>query len=258
MYFSHPFLLFSPTATNNSPSRMVKFDMPSFDSQNSEEVPSSLTKTVEERSVEERSVECQAGGDLADVEFWLKLTKLLESLQRLETNTRTGDRAVLGTFSLDRLHSEGHRWRNILRKSVSNVLRIHDTICEHSQLVADDSGGEEEVTCPLIQFDLRDSEVQTEVSLNTHTNLFRDAQMQTESEKAESLGNQHTVEVQDGGKEVKCPLSRSCPHLDVILSEEIDSDFPPLREDTFTFDLEQINHCIMSKETDIVDDFVIL
>ena len=110
----------------------------------------------------------------------------------------------------------------------------------------------------LIQFDLRDSEVQTEVSLNTHTNLLRDAQMQTESEEAESLGSEHTEEGQDGGKEIKCPLSSSCPHLDVILSEEIDPDFPPLREDIFTFDLEQINHCIMSKETDIVDDFVIL
>ena len=104
---------------------MVKFDMPSFDSQNSDEVQNTVSK-----SVEERSVQCEAGEDLTDAEFWLKLNKLLEHLQRLETNNRIGDHEVLGTFSLERLTCEERKWRKILRQSVSNVLRIQNTLSE--------------------------------------------------------------------------------------------------------------------------------
>ena len=119
---------------------MVKFDMPSFDSQNSEEIPTccDLTKTVEKVEVIQednpldKSVQCQAGEDLFDGDFWAKLNKLLEYLQRLENNN-AGDHEVLGTFSLERLASEGDKWRNILRKSVSNVVRIQNTISENTR-----------------------------------------------------------------------------------------------------------------------------
>ena len=50
-------------------------------------------------------------------------------MQKLENNN-TGDHEVLGTFSLERLASEGNKWRNLLRKSVSNVVRIQNTISE--------------------------------------------------------------------------------------------------------------------------------
>ena len=100
--------------------------MPSFDSQNSEETPNTAVPLV----AEDKSVQCEHGEDLVDVEFWMKLNKLLEYLQKLETNNKTGDHEVLGTFSLERLASEGDRWRNLLRKSVSNVLRIQNTISE--------------------------------------------------------------------------------------------------------------------------------
>ena len=122
---------------------MVKFDMPSFDSQNSEENPTNcdngdLRKTVEEVPVIQqdnpldKSVQCQTGQELFDVDFWKKLNKLLEYLQKLENNN-AGDHEVLDTFSLERLASEGNKWRNILRKSVSNVLRIQNTISENTQ-----------------------------------------------------------------------------------------------------------------------------
>ena len=132
---------------NNSPSRMVKFDMPSLDSQNSEEIPTccDVMKTVEEGQVVQednpldKSVQCQSGEDLFDVDFWEKLTKLLEYLQKLENNN-TGDHEVLGTFSLERLASEGSKWRNLLRKSVSNVLRIHNAIAENTQERGQDRG----------------------------------------------------------------------------------------------------------------------
>ena len=121
-------LLLARPCVQHSPSRMVKFDMPSFDSQNSDEVQNNLSK-----SVEDRSVQCEAGEDLADTEFWLKLNKLLEYLQRLETNNRIGDHEVLGTFSLERLAWEADKWRKILRQSVSNVLRIQNTISDTSR-----------------------------------------------------------------------------------------------------------------------------
>ena len=114
--------------------------MPSFDSQNSEEIPTfcDALKTVQEVEViqEEnpldKSVQCQSGEDLFDLEFWRKLNKLLEYLQKLENNN-TGDHEVLGTFSLERLASEGNKWRDLLRKSVSNVVRIQNTISENSK-----------------------------------------------------------------------------------------------------------------------------
>ena len=119
---------------------MVKFDMPSFDSQNSEEIPTycDAMKTVQEAAVIQednpldKSVQCQSGEDLFDLDFWKKLNHLLEYLQKLENN-RTGDHEVMGTFSLERLASEGNKWRNILRKSVSNVVRIQNTISENTQ-----------------------------------------------------------------------------------------------------------------------------
>ena len=119
---------------------MVKFDMPSFDSQNSEEIPTccDVMKTVEEVEVVQednpldKSVQCQSGEDLFDVDFWEKLTKLLEYLQKLENNN-TGDHEVLDTFSRERLAREGNKWRNILRKSVSNVVRIQNIISENTQ-----------------------------------------------------------------------------------------------------------------------------
>ena len=113
--------------------------MPSFDSQNSEEIPTfcDVMKTVDEVEVQEdnpldKSVQCQSGEDLFDLDFWKKLNHLLEYLQKLENN-RTGDHEVMGTFSLERLASEGNKWRNILRKSVSNVVRIQNIISENTQ-----------------------------------------------------------------------------------------------------------------------------
>ena len=114
--------------------------MPSFDSQNSEEIPTfcDVMKTVDEVEVIQednpldKSVQCQSGEDLFDLDFWKKLNHLLEYLQKLENN-RTGDHEVMGTFSLERLASEGNKWRNILRKSVSNVVRIQNTISENTQ-----------------------------------------------------------------------------------------------------------------------------
>ena len=114
--------------------------MPSFDSQNSEEIPTfcDVMKTVDEVEVIQednpldKSVQCQSGEDLFDLDFWKKLNHLLEYLQKLENN-RTGDHEVMGTFSLERLASEGNKWRNILRKSVSNVVRIQNIISENTQ-----------------------------------------------------------------------------------------------------------------------------
>lgn len=254
---------------NNSPSRMVKFDMPSFDSQNSEEIPTccDVMKTVEEvEGVEEdnpldKSVQCQSGQDLFDVDFWEKLNKLLECLQKLENNN-SGDHEVLGTFSLERLASEGSKWRNLLRKSVSNVVRIHNTIAENTQELGQELGqdsglsdkeqGGAEVTCPLIQYDFQDRETQTDISKSPLKNVFVKAETQTEREKTGAVTPLDTEHSQ------VCRRSDSCPHLDIILSEEADPDFMQPPDDMLTFDLDQIKYSIMSKETDIVDDFVIL
>ena len=134
---------------------MVKFDMPSFDSQNSEEIP---VQVVHEDNPLDKSVQCQSGEDLFDVDFWEKLSKLLEYLQKLENNN-TGDHEVLGTFSLERLASEGSKWRNLLRKSVSNVLRIHNAIAENTQERGQDRGqdrglSEKEQGEPSLHFEI--------------------------------------------------------------------------------------------------------
>ena len=113
------------------------------------------------------------------------------------------------------------------------------------------SGGGE-VTCPLIQFDFQDRETQTDISKSPLKNVFVEAETQTEETGAVSA-----LDTEDSHSQV-CRRSESCPHLDFILSDETAPDFMPTPEDILTFDLDLIKYYIMSKETDIVDDFVIL
>ena len=97
---------------SNSPSRMVKFDMPSFDSHTSEE----------QNQVGEASAglipEDRAIGDMET---------LLEQLQRLEVNI-SGDHEVMEKFSLDRIILERRKWLEVLRKSLSNVVRLQNAL----------------------------------------------------------------------------------------------------------------------------------
>ena len=103
----------------------------------------------------------------------------------------------------------------------------------------------------MIQLDFKDREVQTELSLKTFSNV--DAEIQTESVEAESVD----IELIEDEENIY-PRSSSCPNLNLILSDEKDPDFLPLYEDILTVDLDRFNYFLMSKETDIVDDFVIL
>ena len=113
-------------------------------------------------------------------------------------------------------------------------------------------GEQEEFTCPLIQLDFKDQEIQTKLPL-----AGLDAEIQTESVEAEAVDIELNEASEDGQENIY-PRSTSCPHLNLTLSDEKDPDFLPLHEDILTFDLDRLNHFIMSKETDIVDDFVIL
>ena len=106
--------------------------------------------------------------------------------------------------------------------------------------------------CPLIQFDFQDRETQTDISQAPLNNGLVEAETQTEREQTGADTPPDTEQSQ------VCPRSESCPHLDVILSEETDPDFRQPPDDILTFDLDQIKYYIMTKETDIVDDFVIL
>ena len=104
----------------------------------------------------------------------------------------------------------------------------------------------------MIQFDFQDRETQTDISQAPLNNGLVEAETQTEREQTGADTPPDTEQSQ------VCPRSDSCPHLDVILSEETDPDFRQPPDDILTFDLDQIKYYIMTKETDIVDDFVIL
>ena len=104
---------------NNSPSRMVKFDMPSFDSHTSEE------------HQQDSVVADLSDTDLREGRVVTELSRLLEKLQSLEINA-CGDHEVLETFSVERIMEERNKWLEILRKSLSNVLRIQQAL-EHNQ-----------------------------------------------------------------------------------------------------------------------------
>ena len=104
---------------NNSPSRMVKFDMPSFDSHTSEE------------HQQDSVVADLSDTDLREGRVVTELSRLLEKLQSLEINA-CGDHEVLETFSVERIMVERNKWLEILRKSLSNVLRIQQAL-EHNQ-----------------------------------------------------------------------------------------------------------------------------
>ena len=97
---------------SNSPSRMVKFDMPSFDSHTSEE---------------QNQVEEATAGLVPEDRDIGEMSKLLEQLQRLEVNI-SGDHEVMEKFSLERIVIERRKWLEVLRKSLSNVLRIQNAL----------------------------------------------------------------------------------------------------------------------------------
>lgn len=113
------------------------------------------------------------------------------------------------------------------------------------------SGGGE-VTCPLIQFDFEDRETQTDIAKGPLEKVFVESETQTEREETGAVPAPNTEDIQ------VCRRSESCPNLDIILSDEPDQDFLPAPDEILTFDLDLIKYYIMSKETDIVDDFVIL
>ena len=113
------------TANNNSPSRMVKFDMPSFDSHTSEEVNVAI-----EEQIHENDKNIQVSSDSND-EVMLELTKVLKHLQSVETIVSGGDHEVLQQFTRERLLLERNKWMEMLRKSLSNVLRIQNTLTNY-------------------------------------------------------------------------------------------------------------------------------
>ena len=102
---------------NNSPSRIVKFDMPSFDSQISEDVQST-----------EVDPSCEQGDKVNSIcGISEEMRTLLEKLQSFEMSA-SGDHEVLQQFTMERLILERKKWSEILRKSLSNVVRIQNTI----------------------------------------------------------------------------------------------------------------------------------
>ena len=116
------------STNNNSPSRMVKFDMPSFDSHTSEEVHNPI-----EEQINENNKFVQVNSDSNEV--MLELSKVLKHLQSVETIISSGDHEVLEQFTLERLVLERNKWMEMLRKSLSNVLRIQNTLIDsHGRL----------------------------------------------------------------------------------------------------------------------------
>ena len=107
----------STQINNNSPSRIVKFDMPSFDSQISEDVQN----TEVDLSCDQRD-KVKSICDISE-----EMRSLLEKLQSFEMSA-SGDHEVLQQFTLERLKLERKKWSEILRKSLSNVVRIQNTI----------------------------------------------------------------------------------------------------------------------------------
>ena len=112
------------TTNNNSPSRMVKFDMPSFDSHTSEEVNIAIEEQINEN---DKSVQVSSDSN----EVMIELTKVLKHLQSVETIVSGGDHEVLEQFTLERLVLERNKWMQMLRKSLSNVLRIQNTLTNY-------------------------------------------------------------------------------------------------------------------------------
>ena len=102
---------------SNSPSRIVKFDMPSFDSQISEDVQNTEVDQSCDQQEKVKNV-CDISEDMRS---------LLEKLQSFEMSA-SGDHEVLQQFTLERLKLERKKWSEILRKSLSNVVRIQNTI----------------------------------------------------------------------------------------------------------------------------------
>ena len=103
--------------------RIVKFDMPSFDSQISADEAQSEGVNSDPRLTGNSIIE--SGNSICDIGDDMRC--LLEKLQSFEMSA-SGDHEVLQKFTLERLDLEKKKWMEMLRKSLSNVVRIQNRI----------------------------------------------------------------------------------------------------------------------------------
>ena len=268
----------STPINNNSPSRIVKFDMPSFDSQLSEDVQNT-----------EVDLSCDQHDKVSSIcDISEEMRSLLEKLQSFEMSA-SGDHEVLQQFTLERLKLERKKWSDILRKSLSNVVRIQNTISNafgkdistyfidvscpivslsflyfklkisKISLYLDQTTPGSEAACHLIHLDSRDQASQTEGAPHTPPD-FKDKETQTdvcESDQNSTLKDKRDGVLNVGQSQSNTKLN-SCPNI--YLMSSCGENLPEATrtanlDEQLNFDINQLKYCI---ETDIVDDFVLL
>jgi len=222
--------------TNNSPSRMVKFDMPSFDSHASEELCVNEENDKMVQTCEE---------DASDV--MTELSSVLLNLNNLETNINV-DHVVLEQAGLKRLVLERIKWMQILRKALSNVLSLQSTI----ENILDD----ENVAFNLIHTDFADIETQTDENEECFDREKEDKEAQTENTyqsqadtESNTVNSQTTVDdmnVTCDNSNVDNVIEQPSSHSSIDVNDE---------DDVLNIDLGRLKFCA---ETDILEDYVIL
>ena len=220
--------------------------MPSFDSQLSEDVQS----TEGDLNGDQRD-KVNSFCDISD-----EMRSLLEKLQSFELSA-SGDHEVLQQLTLERLKLERKKWSEILRKSLSNVVRIQNTI---SNAFDKTSSPSSEAACHLIHLDFRDEAMQTEEAPLIVSDL-KNQETQTDlnqpnlsfvKDKTEDMSNTGQSQYQSGTKSNSCPNICFRASSAESLPNELTADS---YNETLNFDINQLKYCM---ETDIVDDFVLL
>ena len=189
------------------------------------------------------------------------MSRLLERLQGLETAS-TGDHEVLQQLSRDRLLLERRKWLEVLRKSLSNVVRIQSTLSSAAEW---QSAEAPEVACPLIHTDFRDEECQTEDQPD-HSSPEKEEPAPNCELRSVDNNNNDDINSDDNNHDTYNDDNhavifrvRSCPN--VHLWQGYESEMCPEAEtekkleESLDFDLNQLKYCL---ETDIIDDFVVL
>jgi len=221
--------------TNNSPSRMVKFDMPSFDSHASEEL-----------CLNEENDKMVQTCDEEASDVMTELSSVLINLNNLETNINV-DHVVLEQADLQRLVLERYKWMQILRKALSNVLSLQSTI----ENILDD----EKVAFNLIHTDFVDVETQTDERENCFDREKQDKEAQTENRNQSQVDTvSDTVKTDETADDIVVSTDNE-NNENVIEQPANHSSNDVEDEDVLNIDLGRLKFCA---ETDILEDYVIL
>lgn len=272
-------LLTSSTATNNSPNRMVKFNMPSFDSHTSDELSivsvrtfsDKATDTADDVAAEQDADETDSNvsrcvisdeitGKLVigsvqqqkeEEQAYMLSTLLSEAAADLvvESDTEPELQEVRDTEHVARLAGARSKWINLMRQALKNLLLIDRSLRTSKIKLSERNCDNVEDKGPVSEMSVLDGDMAIRMS---------PAGEQQHGHAAEPDHSQSEQSATSAPAACLPAGSLSCPNIWLEAQQPETGDTTGSRESLWTVDPDLLNFCPSWRESHIIDDFVIL